>query len=720
MSSPLRAVEIQVRNADFETVARGFGELRVAVDPGLYQIEYRAGPEVDEELVALRSGETFQRNDVRVDFPTPVPVEGTSTSRETYQRAVESLGRESTFPSVGNSGLVVFIRNMRRNSGIPVSLKRVNKWALLDASMNVVTNLNEAAHTDEAEEWLGFSARLPQGEYLLHVDRGATDAFEQPFWLSDAWLTGIFIPNLLSGPAPEMASIHMSRIGVGWKAFDQGSHAVIRAAELALAGLRERRQVLPREELMRLLNEEFQDPMLGIIGAHAILLSRQPDLNLFDIVMNSLRTLVPNHPDVLVLQRIGARSRERGAPESAPLVTLPPMLWASYRALLELEAEQPGVIAEGSLAELAATRLLHNGSWTAWESKPPQWIEDSLPRPRSDVLTKIFADLVGERVSVTSDSPLAWVLAWMSDRRAKTITGWRDELRALRLRDSAGRKVLRYLDELVQGFDVGDWEAFRSSLNISSISTSTGLPAAEVWRVAGKLANALRPDLFTAAARRDRLVDQPISAVQVPETPFSIDVLGRSICSTWEEATNNGGMAFDAIIVGAGMFGAYLAEKIYRSSNLRVLVLDAGCLLLTEHVQNLARIGLNTVRSVPAGPDNPTKHDSGKRIGLNAAHAVKVEFNEQDPGTRDWVWGNPWRSRVAFPGLAYCLGGRSLYWAGWAPRLTERDLAQWPAEVADYLSHAYSLVEREIGVDPVTDYTVASFSTKYLVSSRNC
>ncbi|HLB88035.1 MAG TPA: hypothetical protein VJK29_10320, partial [Terriglobales bacterium] len=106
--------------------------------------------------------------------------------------------------------------------------------------------------------------------------------------------------------------------------------------------------------------------------------------------------------------------------------------------------------------------------------------------------------------------------------------------------------------------------------------------------------------------------------------------------------------------------------------------------------------------------------------GLNAAHAVKVEFNEQDPGTRDWVWGNPWRSRVAFPGLAYCLGGRSLYWAGWAPRLTERDLAQWPAEVADYLSHAYSLVEREIGVDPVTDYTVASFSTKYLVSSRNC
>lgn len=57
-------------------------------------------------------------------------------------------------------------------------------------------------------------------------------------------------------------------------------------------------------------------------------------------------------------------------------------------------------------------------------------------------------------------------------------------------------------------------------------------------------------------------------------------------------------MAFDAVVIGAGVFGAYCAEKIYRlSPNLRVLVLDAGSLLVTEHVQNLSRIGLNA-----AGP----------------------------------------------------------------------------------------------------------------------
>src|SRR5690242_10903884 len=91
----------------------------------------------------------------------------------------------------------------------------------------------------------------------------------------------------------------------------------------------------------------------------------------------------------------------------------------------------------------------------------------------------------------------------------------------------------------------------------------------------------------------NRLVDQPNTPVEVQETAFSIDVMGRYLCNTWDEAVNNGGAAFDVVVIGAGMFGAYCAEKLYRSANLRVLVLEAGSFLVSEHVQNLARIGLN-------------------------------------------------------------------------------------------------------------------------------
>jgi len=168
------------------------------------------------------------------------------------------------------------------------------------------------------------------------------------------------------------------------------------------------------------------------------------------------------------------------------------------------------------------------------------------------------------------------------------------------------------------------------------------------------------------------------NTVEVQETSFSLDVFGRYICNTYDEAISNGGFLFDAVVIGAGMYGSYVAEKIYRQGqgNLRVLLLEAGGFLVSEHVQNLTRIGLNAAAPVSLDPGVP----------------------------RERVWGLPWRSNVAFPGLAYCVGGRSLYWGGWSPKLTDADLKNWPAELQTYLKANYNDTEKETGVDPTTDF----------------
>lgn len=49
---------------------------------------------------------------------------------------------------------------------------------------------------------------------------------------------------------------------------------------------------------------------------------------------------------------------------------------------------------------------------------------------------------------------------------------------------------------------------------------------------------------------------------------------------------------------------------------------------------------------------------------------------------RNEVWGLPWKSSTAFKGLAYAIGGRSVYWGGWSPRLLPEELATWPAPTA--------------------------------------
>jgi choline dehydrogenase-like flavoprotein len=187
-----------------------------------------------------------------------------------------------------------------------------------------------------------------------------------------------------------------------------------------------------------------------------------------------------------------------------------------------------------------------------------------------------------------------------------------------------------------------------------------------------------------------RLNSDPNFLADVQQTAFSHDVLGRWVCSTWSEVSNNGGDPFDIIVIGAGMFGGYIADKIYRRSEnlgLRVLVIEAGSFLLPTHVQNMPRLGLG----------GPTE-----RV---------VTTNAQDPGPQNLVWGHPWRSNQAFPGLAYCVGGRSLFWGGWSPRLTSADLGPqpsgqpaWPSDAAAYLLANYEAVETEMGVRPTTDY----------------
>lgn len=187
-----------------------------------------------------------------------------------------------------------------------------------------------------------------------------------------------------------------------------------------------------------------------------------------------------------------------------------------------------------------------------------------------------------------------------------------------------------------------------------------------------------------------RLNPDPTALVDVQQTAFAHDFLGRWACSTWTEVSNNGGDPFDIVIIGSGMFGGYIADKLYRHGEnigLRILVIEAGSFLIPTHIQNLPRLTLGA----------PTE-----RV---------VNSNAADPGPQKLVWGHPWHSDQAFPGLAYCFGGRSLFWGGWSPRQTAADLgprpsdqAAWPNDVATYLQANYAAVEVELGVSPTSDY----------------
>jgi choline dehydrogenase-like flavoprotein len=172
-------------------------------------------------------------------------------------------------------------------------------------------------------------------------------------------------------------------------------------------------------------------------------------------------------------------------------------------------------------------------------------------------------------------------------------------------------------------------------------------------------------------------------------TDFSKDVLGRYVCNGLDEAMRStsgrpDARPFDIIIVGGGAFGGALAQHLLYSDKLRnhrILVLEAGPLVFAEHAQNLPNVGV-----VAPGP-------------------VAV-----DPGVpRAEVWGLPWRTDVpgGFPGLAYCIGGRSVFFGGWSPQLLDAEMpaARWPAPVVQALKTKYFHdAAIQIGVDETNDF----------------
>ena len=155
-------------------------------------------------------------------------------------------------------------------------------------------------------------------------------------------------------------------------------------------------------------------------------------------------------------------------------------------------------------------------------------------------------------------------------------------------------------------------------------------------------------------------------------TDFSRDVLGRYVCNGLDEALRSTDRTvvrpdgrpqieardFDLIVIGGGTFGAVAAEHMSfrdRSREHRILVLEGGPVLLPEHVQNLPVLGLNVASATSI-----------------AALKSSGQFGPDKP--QQEVWGLPWHSAHNFPGLAYCVGGRSLYWGGWSPELLQEEL----------------------------------------------
>ncbi|MCG5501534.1 hypothetical protein [Ectothiorhodospira lacustris] len=345
------------------STAQGQGQLKATLPKGLYTLRLERAGAVREKTLQLTAELQLQEHEPRRE--SGLPAFDTVDVHEYYAYTARDLSHRDTDSKgvllAGHDGsdrgrLFLFVRAARRGAhggrdiAAALSLHALDGRLLTDFGAEVIVK-------DENDGWMAFSAPVASGSYVLRFS--GLGAMEMLVTVFDGWETQLFIP-FEHRPRLERGSLLLARAGQGFDPDDRAAQAV----DAGLAGLRDGVDLLPRTERDMLLMGKFDNPMLGLIGAHLLLLDSAPDWPLFQTVLGNLEGLLPGAMDVHAL-RLAATLRQGGdLPDLA--VISPPMLSRGLAAILEASGVRPEIVPEGGFIERISPYLQSGSNWTNW------------------------------------------------------------------------------------------------------------------------------------------------------------------------------------------------------------------------------------------------------------------------------------------------------------------------------------------------------------------
>lgn len=375
--------EIFIMDSEFYRVATGIGKhVPFELKSGLYTVKVRAGCDTEEKLVALFNDESISFEPI--EFSSPAPLEGTGKTHEFHIGNAESHSHLVHVTLGQGSQLYVFVRvwtekvyssmptTPNRDPCTGLTLRNLKDQVIVDFASPDIGH-----YTTNWEAWSACNVELNPGTYLLCLETGNGETFSQAIVTSPSWQTQIFLIQRDYGKKEKdiradltNGSIFMSRIGQGFQAtkttpenFDEPN---LRLTEMARQALMNNRQVITDEIRDSMLLNEFNNPMLGIYGAHLLLLNKKSDLSkLQDIVSNLRKLLVQPHPDI---EAIALKLKL----PSNYIFEAPPMLSLSWNYILEASVQKPEVVPENSLASQKAEHFYGSDLWLIWRHSQEQ------------------------------------------------------------------------------------------------------------------------------------------------------------------------------------------------------------------------------------------------------------------------------------------------------------------------------------------------------------
>ena len=264
---------------------------------------------------------------------------------------------------------------------------------MVDASGKLLEDIGHVAQIQKIPDVLAScSIAVAPGEYRLRLDRADRPALERALIAVAGWQTQIFLLQRDDGtvrrPDLEGGSVVMSNRG-----HFAPEDELTRLSELARYALTQHHKILS-EDLRQVLRGKFEDPMLGLFGAHLIIRDMPQDEEILENVFVNLEMLLGNnHPDVMAL------SLRRKLPQAPTIREFhqPPMLRASWDLIVEASFASPSLISIGSPVERIGGQVLPTSSWLTWRTTTAAMGVAEEPVGRQPVLAAL-ADYMRARV----------------------------------------------------------------------------------------------------------------------------------------------------------------------------------------------------------------------------------------------------------------------------------------------------------------------------------
>jgi hypothetical protein len=312
--------EILVLDGRGLLLQRGLGpQCTFNLEEGIYRIKVITGTDSQEKPVVLTKSLTKPIEFAPANFASPVPLAGTSTSHEYHMDAADRESRKVHVKDGVGSSLFFLVRDwtpgssQQTTSNIGNPAEGLSLYSVNATGERKICELGPSGSTNPAgDPWSACTIAVNPGVYELRLELPTGELLRQSVVASPGWQTQsfLFVRQYATASAPQWRA-DLSRTSVIVTAVQGGfvpNEPMLRVAELARVRLSKStstpagasRPLLP-DEMRKLFRDKFSNPMLGIYGAHLLVLEKSSDDSLLRDAVGNLRGMLGSHPDVEAL-----------------------------------------------------------------------------------------------------------------------------------------------------------------------------------------------------------------------------------------------------------------------------------------------------------------------------------------------------------------------------------------------------------------------------------